>query len=122
MRQLEKERLSRQLALESKGLRDAQASAALVRGQAAWMDKIRGKIRGNLIKPDNLVGNPQAVFDVTLLPGGEVLSVKLRESSGNPALDAATERAIRKSDPLPKPDDPSAFERELRLTFKPNDE
>ena len=67
-------------------------------------------------------GNPEAVFKVTQLPSGEVLSVKLSKSSGNRPLDEAIERAILKSSPLPKPDQPGLFQRELELKYKPLDE
>jgi colicin import membrane protein len=67
-------------------------------------------------------GNPEAVFEVSQLPTGEVLDVKLKRSSGNQALDAAIERAIRKSSPLPKPDDPSLFQRTLEIKYKPFEE
>ncbi|MBV2194180.1 MAG: TonB C-terminal domain-containing protein, partial [Azonexus sp.] len=43
-------------------------------------------------------------------------------SSGNPSLDAAIERAIRRSSPLPKPDDPSLFKRELEIKYRPFEE
>ena len=70
---------------------------------------------------DGIAGNPDAVFDVVQLPNGEVLSAKLRKSSGNTAYDTAVERAIFKSSPLPKPDKPEFFQRELALTFRPHD-
>ena len=53
--------------------------------------------------PPDIKGNPEAEFEVTQLPSGEVLNVRLLKSSGHTAYDAATERAIRKSSPLPKP-------------------
>ena len=83
---------------------------------------MRGKIRGNIILPPNIQGNPQAEFEVTQLPSGDVLDVKLRHSNSNPALDAAVERAIRKSSPLPKPAQAELFERVLRIPYKPRDE
>ena len=64
---------------------------------------------------------PQAGTDLEL-PTGEVLEVKLRRSSGNPSLDAAIERAILKSSPLPKPDDPALFQRTLEIKYKPFEE
>ena len=36
--------------------------------------------------------------------------------------DEAIERAILKSSPLPKPDDPSLFKRELTINYKPFEE
>jgi colicin import membrane protein len=100
--------------------RDASASSA--KSLAGWIDKIRAKIRGNILMPDSMKGNPEAIFDVVQLPTGEVLTVKLRKSSGNAAYDAAVERAILKSSPLPRPDRPDQFRRELELKFRPHDQ
>jgi len=97
------------------------ASAARSRALAIWTDKIRAKIRGNIMLPQDLKGNPEALFLVTQLPTGEVLQVQLVISSGNTAYDDAVYRAILKSSPLPKPDTPGLFERELKLTFRPKD-
>jgi colicin import membrane protein len=78
-------------------------------------------VRGNWILPQDLEGNPEAIFLVIQLPTGEVLSTKLLKSSGNPAYDTAVERAILKSSPLPLPSDRALFSRELKLTFRPRD-
>lgn len=88
---------------------------------AGWTDKIRGKIRGNIVMPMDIKGNPEAVFEVIQIPTGEVIDVRLRKSSGNRAYDDAVERAVRKSSPLPKPDDPRDFQRLLELRFRPVD-
>lgn len=106
---------------ELKALIAKREADARAKGLAAWQDKIRGKIRGNIILPRDIAGNPEALFDVSLLPTGEVLSVKQTRSSGNPAYDEAVYRAILKSSPLPKPDNPSLFERRLELRFRPFD-
>ena len=97
------------------------ASAARSRALATWTDKIRAKIRGNIVLPPDLKGNPEALFLVTQLPTGEVLQAQLVISSGYTAYDEAVHRAILKSSPLPKPDSPGLFERELKLTFRPRD-
>lgn len=97
----------------------SQAAAARSKALASYSDRIRAKIRGNIVLPPDLKGNPMAVFEVAQLPTGEVISARLVRSSGHPGYDAAVERAILKSSPLPKSDDPSLFERILRLTFCP---
>lgn len=103
----------------------APASATPVTGDptalATWQNQIQAKIRSNIILPPDLAGNPQAEFDVVLLPTGEVLSAKLVRSSGNRALDDAWERAILKSSPLPRPSKPEIFVRDLRLKFRPSE-
>ena len=99
-----------------------QRASANQRGKADYANRIRGKIRGNIVLPPAIQGNPEAVFMVDQLPTGEVLDVKLKRSSGNASLDAAIERAIRKSSPLPKPDNPALFERTLEIKYKPFEE
>ncbi|OAI50775.1 hypothetical protein AYO46_09365 [Betaproteobacteria bacterium SCGC AG-212-J23] len=106
---------------ELKALIAKREAAARASALATWTDRIRAKIRGNIILPRDVPGNPEAVFDVALLPTGEVLSVKQTRSSGNPAYDDAVYRAILKSTPLPKPDNPALFERRLELRFHPHD-
>jgi colicin import membrane protein len=72
--------------------------------------------------PQKLVGNPEAVFQVTLLPNGEVLRVTLVKTSGQPVYDAEVERAILKASPLPLPGDKGAaapFRDGLILKFRP---
>lgn len=100
---------------------ERRASAAR-RGLESYATKIRNKIRGNIVLPPGIQGNPEAIFEVNQLPTGEVLSIRLKRSSGNPVLDAAIERAIHKSSPLPKPDDISLFRRDLEIKYKPFEE
>ncbi len=75
-----------------------------------------------MIVPPGIQGNPEAIFELNQLPSGEVLAVKLKKSSGNGGLDAAIERAILKSSPLPKPDDPALFQRTLEIKYRPFEE
>ncbi|MDH4093339.1 MAG: TonB C-terminal domain-containing protein [Betaproteobacteria bacterium] len=109
---------------ESRAIREQlarEAQAAHDRGMQTWVDKIRAKIRGNIVLPPDLQGNPEAMVLVTQLPTGEVLQAKLVISSGHAGYDDAIMRAILKSSPLPKPDSAGLFARELKLTFHPKD-
>ncbi|MCL2345910.1 MAG: TonB C-terminal domain-containing protein [Desulfobulbus sp.] len=123
---LERENRERQAATEKDRLaalaEKEQQAAAAKRGLESYAAKIRGKVRGNIVLPPGIAGNPEAVFEVTQLPTGEVLEIRLKRSSGNAALDAAIERALLKSSPLPKPDDPASFQRVLEIKYKPFDE
>jgi len=85
----------------------------------SYVNKIKNKVRSNVVLPADISGNPEAIFDVVQLPSGDVLTARLRKSSGNRAYDEALERAILKSSPLPKPDRPEQFERDLQLKFHP---
>lgn len=109
-RRAEAERLAREL-----------AATARDKALAEYIAKIRQKVRANWILPPDLQGNPEAVFEVIQLPTGEVISARVLKPSGNPAYDAAVERAILKSSPLPLPSSRNDFSRVLKLTFKPRD-
>lgn len=100
----------------------AQASSARAKAMADYLGRIRGKIRGNIVLPPEIKGNPEAIFEVTQLPSGEVLTVRLKRSSGLAALDAAIERAILKSSPLPQPPQADMFSRLLDLRYRPLDD
>jgi colicin import membrane protein len=84
---------------------DAAAAAAAARqGEIdKFMAGIRDKTKRFLIIPPSVKGNPEVVVTVTLLPGGEVLDVKFKSSSGNPSYDNAVERAIRRAQPFSVP-------------------
>jgi len=97
------------------------AAAARSKGLADWVEKVRARIRSNIVLPQDIKGNPEAIFDVVQLPTGEVLSVRLRKSSATRTLDEAIERAILKSSPLPKPDRTELFMRSFELKYRPLD-
>ena len=122
-KQAEAERAARE---QQEALRKAaeQAAAAQSKLMAQYTDRIRARIRQYIVLPPNMQGNPEAEFEVVLIPGGEVLSAKLKRPSGVPAYDAAVERAILKAQPLPLPPDPALFNsfRNLTLTFRPKEQ
>jgi colicin import membrane protein len=87
--------------------------------------RIQAKIQGYVRLPQKLSGNPEAVFQVTLLPNGEVARVTLVKSSGQTAYDSEVERAILKASPLPLPGEKDAaavFRDGLTLKFRPLEE
>ena len=99
----------------------ARAVEARKSAESDWIGRIQAKIRGNVILPPDLPGNPEAIFDVVQLPTGEIIDVKMNKSSGVRTYDDAVQRAILKSSPLPKADRPGMFQRVLTLKFRPND-
>jgi len=124
------DRIREQLAQEQRALKQTperqEALKQLTRSAAAspdagYVDKIRSKIKANISLPLEIKGNPEAIFDVVQLPTGEVLSASLKKSSGHEAYDQAVERAILKSSPLPRPERPEQFRRELQLKFRPQE-
>ena len=135
LRQLEADELKQSMATETAAnaartakLAEAQAAgarqAALSQTIGKYRDLISATVRGNTRLPDNLKGNPQVRCLVRLLPTGDVVSVRVTQSSGNPAYDEAVVRAIEKSSPLPLPSERearAAFVPELSCTHRPNE-
>jgi colicin import membrane protein len=133
-RDLEKrvrEELAREQAMAQAITQERQMKDLLARQQASardkalgiWVGQIRSKIRQRIPidVAQQVSGNPEALFDVTLIPSGDVISVRLKKSSGHKAYDEAVERAILGASPLPKPEPASLFERQLELRFRPQD-
>ncbi len=99
----------------------AQQAAAAKREIDKYMDGIRSKVKPFVRVPEGLQGNPEAEFTVTLLPGGEVLDVRLSKSSGNATYDKAIENAIIKAQPFAVPTG-SQFQQYFRrftMAFRP---
>ncbi|MDY0011534.1 MAG: energy transducer TonB [Rhodocyclaceae bacterium] len=111
--------LANQLAEENQRVAAARANLANAKALDSYKNKIRVKVRGNIILPLGISGNPEAVFLVSQAVDGTILEIRLKRSSGNPALDSAIEKAIQKSSPLPKPEKEELFERNLELNFRP---
>lgn len=122
LKQFEAQRKKNEADQELKALATAQAASARSKATADYIGRIRGKIKGNIVLPPDIKGNPEAIFDVIQLPSGEILSVKLKKSSGHAAYDNAVERAILKSSPLPRPEQGDLFSRSLELKFRPLEE
>lgn len=117
-----------ELAAESSQL-NAMQSRSRVSGQARmvldFQERIRAKIRDALVLPKSLKGDAEVIFQVSLLPNGEVVRVTLISTSGQPLYDGAVERAIFKASPLPLPSDRQAaqqFRDGLTLKFRPSDD
>lgn len=108
-------------ALAEKNAQSAAEASARAKAEDEWKRRIQAKVKGNVIVPAELAGNPEAIFDVVQLPTGEIIEATLRKSSGSRAYDDAVQRAILKSSPLPRPERPDLFQRTLALKFRPQD-
>ena len=102
----------------------AQRDAAARALSDDYRARISAKIRQRVILPPDLQGNPEAIYAVSLLPGGTVTEVRLLKTSGVSTYDAAVERAILAAQPLPVPEEPGLFQanfKNLRLNFRPKE-
>lgn len=69
-----------------------------------YVDRIKAKIRSRANVPDSVTGRPSIQVQIRVLPGGDVLDIRVTRPSGNRTYDSAIERAIRSAAPLPVPD------------------
>ncbi|HKQ29685.1 MAG TPA: cell envelope integrity protein TolA [Burkholderiales bacterium] len=117
--------LREQLAEEEQG-RSATKAARAAR-MAPEVDKyraaIRQKVERSWVRPSSTRKGLQCMVRVRLIPGGEVLEVKIVRSSGDAVFDRSVENAVHKASPLPLPDNPELLEqfREIEFIFRPED-
>ncbi len=106
--------LDRELAEEQARI-DAMNSGALARYKYA----IDQQIQRYWVKPASAVAGIECVVNVRQLPGGEVVGATIGKCNGDDAVKRSIEAAVFKASPLPEPEDPTLFDRNLRITFKP---
>ncbi|HQR60693.1 MAG TPA: TonB C-terminal domain-containing protein [Methylophilaceae bacterium] len=114
---------------EAKSAAEAKRAGEVLSASRGVVDEYRARIVAKIKRYVNKQvcgnGKPELVFAVVLMPTGEVSgNPRLVKGSGLPACDQAVERAILQAQPLPLPPQPELFSqfRELKLTFKPNEE
>lgn len=112
----------RQAELKRKEERDraerARRSKGIINRHAAL---IAQKIERNWRQPLDAPSNLLCTIEIILLPSGNVVSVKIVESSGNLSFDRSVETAVRRASPLPVPSDSVIFKEfeVMRLRFEP---
>ncbi|WP_093557420.1 cell envelope integrity protein TolA [Pseudoduganella namucuonensis] len=118
-REAEMKRMANVLGTGTAGATGTAAKSTGPRTDAGYQAAIRAKVQGN-ISYSGSKQDVEAVFRVTQLPTGEIISVRKVKSSGNSTYDTAVENAINRSSPLPKKKDGSV-DRELELVFNLKD-
>lgn len=106
--------LQRSLAAEEHA--DAVRSSA---ASASWQSAVQAKITRAWLKPPTARPGIDCIVNVTQVPGGEVTEVSIGECNGDQAVRESIEAAVYRASPLPSPPDPSLFQRDLRIRFKP---
>lgn len=106
--------------------REANARKAVTDDEKAmaYVAQIQREIIQNWSRPPSARNGMQALLRVHLIPTGEVVDVKLEESSGNDAFDRSATLAVRKAERFVVPRDARQFEknfREFTVLFRPDD-
>ena len=99
----------------------ATGSAERAAGPSAgYAGRIKARIKPNIVFTDTPAGNPVAEVELQLAPDGTIVSQKLTKSSGSKEWDDAVQRAIDRTQALPRDVDgrvPST----MVIAFRPRD-
>jgi colicin import membrane protein len=87
---------------------------------ANWESMIAAKINRAWLRPPTARPGIECMLYVTQVPGGEVTQVRIGECNGDQAVRQSIEAAVYRASPLPPPPDPSLFDRNLKINFKPD--
>lgn len=85
----------------------------------AYVMKLIRHVTPNWIRPPSGPGMFKCLLYVRQRQDGTIVDVRIKSSCGSPALDDSVLRAMRKSSPLPLPDDLRVFQEELEFEFEP---
>jgi colicin import membrane protein len=97
------------------GLMEAARSGELSR----YLALIQQKVERNWVPPATVKEGLECEVAVVQLPNGDVVDARTVTCNGDAAVQRSIENAVRRSSPLPLPDNRALFERNLRFIFKP---
>ena len=80
---------------------------------------IQQRVERNWIRPPSARVGLECVVNVTQIPSGDVIDVRVGRCNGDDAVRRSIETAVLKSSPLPRPPNPSLFTRNLQIVFAP---
>jgi len=126
--EIERQRLENErLRAEAQAARQAEIDAESNRldaiqanAETAYMFAIQQRISRRWVKPPTATTGTECVVKIRQLPG-EVVSVNVSTCNRGEEVRLSIEAAVRRASPLPAPEDPSVFDRDIRLTFRPVD-
>ncbi len=113
-------------AAEEQRRRDEAAAAERARREQSeverYVEVIRQQVERNWNKPANWTTGVRCTVHVKLIPGGDVVDVRIVRSCGDPVFDSSVERAVYRASPLRVPPaDSGLFDRfrDLEFVFNP---
>jgi colicin import membrane protein len=116
------EQRRREAELQAALAAEAERAEAVAAGQLdEYMRMLETRIRQHWDRPLSARQGIDCVVNVVQLPSGDVMSASVAACNGDDAVRRSIERAVLEASPLPKPPDPSLFERNLRVNFRPDE-
>jgi colicin import membrane protein len=100
----------------------AQLEAERVQGVLQeYMAHVAAKVENNWLRPPGSPGGLKCTVNVKLIPGGDVVSARVVQGSGDSLFDDSAEKAVLRASPLPVPTDPSVAKhfRDFNFVFRP---
>ena len=118
-RREDEEALKQQMAAEE-GARDQMTDRQRNSLLQQWKSAIEQKVKRSWRKPEGSQPGLKCDVRVQQIPGGDVINVTITAcNNSDAAFQRSIEAAVIKASPLPPPPDPSIFDRDIVITFKP---
>ncbi len=89
--------------------------------KAEYIARIQAHVELRWFKPPGVRAGLRCLVNVTQIPGGEVVEVKMGSCNATEAVRQSIITAIRNASPLPSPPDPTLFDRQVELSFTSED-
>jgi colicin import membrane protein len=116
----EAEAAERQRQLDVELEAEAKRLEAMNAGElAVYQFAIMQQLQRNWIEPATAIAGFECIVNIRQTPGGEVTEVSFGTCDGDDAVRRSIEAAVYKASPLPLPSNPSLFDRNLTITFRP---
>jgi len=116
----EAETAERQRQLDAELAAEAQRLEAMNAGELSrYQFAIMQQLQRNWIEPATAIPGIECIVHVRQLPSGEVVGVSIGTCNGDESVQRSIEAAVYKASPLPLPSNPSLFDRNLTITFRP---
>jgi len=121
-RKIEQERAQREADLRSQLQAEEHLDAARSSGALAqYQAMIAARIQHAWIRPPSARAGINCEVHITQVPGGAVTAVQIGSCNGDAAVRQSISDAAYRASPLPAPSDPALFDRDLVVTFAPNE-
>jgi colicin import membrane protein len=98
----------------------AEQEQAIKKARGNWVAAISRKVIANWIRPPSAQPGVDCFVKITQLPSGQVVSAKMEQCNGDSVVKQSIITAVLKASPLPTPEDPQAFSRQITFEFTPD--
>ena len=86
-----------------------------------YLVMLENRIKQHWDRPLSARPGIDCIVNVVQLPTGDVVSARVATCNGDDAVRRSIERAVMDASPLPKPASAALFQRNLVVTFRPDE-